>query len=75
MTKDNWMEVDQAAYVAMLENLDSETGRLLRAVDEAGVDENTVVSDWTLAINRSNGSMTLRVILGKNRISQNQMPN
>lgn len=43
VTKDNWMEIDDGAYVAMLEDLDSEVGRLLASVDEAGLAKNTVV--------------------------------
>ncbi len=43
ITADNWMDVDPKSYVAMLEDLDAETGRLLKALDEAGVADNTVV--------------------------------
>ncbi len=40
---DNWMEVDQRAYVAMLENLDSEVGRILDCLDQKGLSKNTIV--------------------------------
>lgn len=40
---DNWMESDPETYVAMLEDLDSEVGRLLKALDTAELTENTVV--------------------------------
>jgi arylsulfatase A len=43
VTPENWMELDQDAYVAMLENLDSEVGRLLAAIDAKGIAEKTVV--------------------------------
>jgi arylsulfatase A len=43
VTEKNWMEKDPRAYVAMLEDLDSEVGRLLTALDETGTAENTVV--------------------------------
>ena len=43
VTKENWMGSDPATYVAMLEGMDSEVGRLLDAIDEAGIREKTVV--------------------------------
>ena len=43
VTKENWMERDPATYVAMLEDMDSEVGRLLAAIDDAGIREKTVV--------------------------------
>lgn len=43
VTAENWTEKDAEAYVAMLEDLDAETGRLLTALDKAGVADNTVV--------------------------------
>ncbi|APZ91319.1 sulfatase-like hydrolase/transferase [Fuerstiella marisgermanici] len=43
VNEDNWMEPDQNTYVAMLEDLDAELGRLLEAVDAAGLADNTVV--------------------------------
>jgi N-acetylgalactosamine-6-sulfatase len=43
VTKENWMETDAAAYVAMLENLDSEVGRILAAIDDKRVADNTLV--------------------------------
>lgn len=43
VTEENWTEPDGETYVKMLENLDQEVGRLLSAIDEAGVAENTVV--------------------------------
>lgn len=43
VTKDNWMEVDAKTYVAMLEDLDAEVGRLLKAIDAAGNADNTIV--------------------------------
>ncbi|MEQ9410293.1 MAG: sulfatase-like hydrolase/transferase [Fuerstiella sp.] len=42
VTADNWMQTDPAAYVAMLQDLDSEVGRLQTAVDQAGLTDNTV---------------------------------
>ena len=43
VTKENWMELNAEAYVAMLEDLDSEVGRLLTAIDQAGISDNTIV--------------------------------
>jgi N-acetylgalactosamine-6-sulfatase len=43
VTEENWMECDPAAYVAMLENLDAEVGRILRAIDDQGIAGNTLV--------------------------------
>lgn len=43
VTAENWTEKDPKAYVAMLEDLDSEVGRLLAALDKAKLAENTVV--------------------------------
>ena len=43
VTAANWMELDAAAYVAMLENLDSEVGRILDTLDERGMAGNTLV--------------------------------
>lgn len=42
VTADNWMEFDQDAYVAMLEDLDREVGRLLQAVEKRGLADNTL---------------------------------
>lgn len=39
---ENWMDLDPAAYVAMLEDLDREVGRLLEALEEARQTSNTV---------------------------------
>lgn len=43
VTPENWMELDADAYVAMLENLDDEVGRLLAALDAKGIADNTIV--------------------------------
>jgi arylsulfatase A len=43
VTAENWMDIAPDAYVAMLENLDAEVGRLLAAINDAGIAENTVV--------------------------------
>lgn len=43
VTKENWMQRDPQAYVQMLQDLDSEVGRLLDAVDGAGLQDNTIV--------------------------------
>jgi len=43
VTPENWMELNPEAYVAMLEDLDSEVGRLLDAIDASGDRDNTIV--------------------------------
>ncbi len=43
VTEKNWMERDQKTYVDMLQDLDSEVGRLLAAIDQAGLREKTIV--------------------------------
>lgn len=43
VTAENWMEIDPKAYVAMLENLDSEVGRIIAAIERKGIAENTLV--------------------------------
>jgi len=43
VTKENWMRPDAAAYRAMLEDLDSEVGRLLGAIDAAKIAHTTIV--------------------------------
>ena len=43
VTAENWTERDAKTYVAMLEDLDSEVGRLLKSVDAAGIADNTLV--------------------------------
>ena len=43
VTKENWMERDASTYVDMLQDLDTEVGRLLAAIDQAGLRKNTVV--------------------------------
>lgn len=43
VTADNWMELNDRAYVAMLQDLDTEVGRLLAAIQLNGVADNTVV--------------------------------
>ena len=43
VTAENWTDGDQETYVAMLEDLDSEVGRLLKAIDKAGVADSTLV--------------------------------
>ena len=43
VTKENWMQRDPQAYIQMLQDLDAEVGRLLDAVDGAGLRENTIV--------------------------------
>lgn len=42
-TKDEWMIGSRETYVKMLEDLDSEVGRLLAALDETGRADNTLV--------------------------------
>ncbi len=39
----NWMKINADTYVKMLEDLDSEVGRLLKSIDAAGLTDNTVV--------------------------------
>jgi arylsulfatase A len=43
VTKENWIEPDDATYVAMLEDLDSEVGRLLAALEQQGLAKDTLV--------------------------------
>jgi len=43
VTEENWMEPNAATYVAMLEDLDSEVGRLLNALEERNLSRNTLV--------------------------------
>jgi len=43
VNKTNWMKPDADTYVAMLENLDSEVGRLLAALDKHKLTDNTLV--------------------------------
>ena len=43
VTAQNWMEPDEATYVAMLEDLDSEVGRLLAALEQRRLAADTVV--------------------------------
>jgi N-acetylgalactosamine-6-sulfatase len=43
VTQENWTTRDQPTYVAMLEDLDAEVGRLLAALDSAELTNNTVV--------------------------------
>ena len=43
VTKHNWMQRDADTYVDMLQDLDLEVGRLLAAIDDAGLKDNTVV--------------------------------
>lgn len=43
VTADNWMTPDEQTYVAMLEDLDAEVGRLLAALNKAGAADNTIV--------------------------------
>lgn len=43
VTADNWTTVDAEAYVAMLEDLDSEVGRVVASVEAAGLTENTLI--------------------------------
>lgn len=40
---ENWTALDEAAYVAMLQDLDAEVGRLLEAIDAAGIADRTIV--------------------------------
>jgi N-acetylgalactosamine-6-sulfatase len=40
---ENWMQPDAVTYVAMLEDLDSEVGRLLAALEQCGLTNDTVV--------------------------------
>jgi N-acetylgalactosamine-6-sulfatase len=43
VTEENWTAHDEDTYVAMLEDLDAEVGRLLATLDAAGLAEDTVV--------------------------------
>jgi N-acetylgalactosamine-6-sulfatase len=43
VTEENWTERDPETYVAMLEDLDAEVGRLLAEIDKAGIAERTIV--------------------------------
>jgi len=43
VTHENWMELDQDAYVAMIESLDSSVGEIVSAIEQAGQRENTVI--------------------------------
>lgn len=43
VTEENWTEADAETYVAMLQDLDSEVGRLLAAIDEAELARDTIV--------------------------------
>lgn len=43
VTTENWMERDAETYVAMLEDLDKEVGRIVRAIDEAGISKDTIL--------------------------------
>jgi arylsulfatase A len=43
VTEENWMELDQPAYVAMIEDLDTEVGRILSALNRQGIAEQTLV--------------------------------
>ncbi len=43
VNEENWTARDAKTYVAMLEDLDAEVGRLLAAIDSAGLAEQTVV--------------------------------
>ena len=43
INKTNWMKPDADTYVAMLEDLDSEVGRLLRVLDKHKLTDNTLV--------------------------------
>jgi N-acetylgalactosamine-6-sulfatase len=43
VTAENWTQPDAATYVAMLEDLDCQVGRLLAALEQRGLGERTVV--------------------------------
>ncbi len=43
VTKDNWTEPDAPTYVAMLEDLDSEVGRLLDVLEQTGLARDALV--------------------------------
>lgn len=43
VTEENWNKPDPKTYVTMLEDLDREVGRLLAAIDKAGITNKTVV--------------------------------
>ncbi|MCP4786982.1 MAG: sulfatase-like hydrolase/transferase [Fuerstiella sp.] len=43
VTAENWMDIDPDTYVEMLQNLDADVGRLLGAINDAGIADNTVV--------------------------------
>ncbi|MFT5465720.1 MAG: arylsulfatase A-like enzyme [Verrucomicrobiales bacterium] len=42
-TAEDWMAGDRAKYVEMLEDMDTDVGRILTAIESAGVAENTLV--------------------------------
>ena len=43
VNEENWTTSDARTYVAMLEDLDSEVGRLLAALNEQGIADDTLV--------------------------------
>lgn len=43
VTAENWNEKDAETYVAMLEDLDAQVGRVVDAVDQAGLAEKTLI--------------------------------
>ncbi|MGI9440872.1 MAG: sulfatase-like hydrolase/transferase [Rubripirellula sp.] len=43
VTSENWMDLDQDAYVAMIESLDSSVGQIVNAVEQAGQRDNTAI--------------------------------
>ncbi|QDV45708.1 Arylsulfatase [Stieleria neptunia] len=43
VTEENWMAFDPPAYIAMLEDLDAEVGRILKTLEDSGVADNTIV--------------------------------
>lgn len=43
VTEENWMEIDADTYVKMLEDLDSEVGRIMETIKQTGMDDNTLV--------------------------------
>ena len=43
VTRENWMEVDPDAYVAMIESLDQSVGRIVKTLSQKGQRKNTVI--------------------------------
>lgn len=44
VNEDNWNKSDKATYIAMLDDLDREVGRVVDAIDKAGLANNTLIA-------------------------------